>query len=166
MCIARRGVEEITDACAVTIASFWQSSGWSGKHFAALASGAECDVEGLRSNIHYAYTEDVPTLNVNEQLPAKLALDMLATWSLAKEASVCDERVAATMAKYREIVSGNDAETAVAHDNDGLMGVWGEVLETAHDLGYDIGDDEDVFKDALVRAARAYQAELKELYPL
>lgn len=84
MCSARHGVEEITDACAVTIASFYQSPGVTGKGFAALASGRAVDVDLLLENIHYARTLDVPALPADEQEPARHALDMLATWALSK----------------------------------------------------------------------------------
>lgn len=79
------------------------------------------------------------------------------------------DAVAEVMAKYREIVDGNKSDTwdthrAVAFDTDGLWGVWGEVIETAAQLGYSVEDD-DVkaapFVAALVEAAKEYQAELR-----
>lgn len=84
MCQSRRGVEEITDECAVSIAALWQSPGRDGAHFAALASGAKADTDGLMNDIHMSYMNDVPGLPASEQLAAKLQLDMLATWVLAK----------------------------------------------------------------------------------
>jgi len=76
MCVARRGVEEITDQCAATIASFWQSPGNCGKAFASLASTGYVALEELLDDIHYSYVHETGDLD------DKLMLDMLATWAI------------------------------------------------------------------------------------
>jgi len=84
MCSERVGVEEITDACAVTIASWYQSPGPTGIAFAGLASSGSADVDTLLENIFYARNNDVPALPEGEREAAKVQLDMLATWALRK----------------------------------------------------------------------------------
>lgn len=68
------GRAEITDACAVTVASWWQSPGRTGLPFAELASTGHVDVERLHEAIAHAYTEA-------DDLD-KRVLDMLGTWAL------------------------------------------------------------------------------------
>lgn len=76
MCQRRRGEQEITDACAVTVASFWQSSGTRGSAFAALASTGTVELQTLLDDIHYSYVNEAGSLD------DKLMLDMLATWAI------------------------------------------------------------------------------------
>lgn len=84
MCKAREGVEEITDECAVTIASWWQSPGARGQHFAALASGGQADTDGLFSDISYALDAARRTQDETEREAQLLQLGMLGTWLIAK----------------------------------------------------------------------------------
>lgn len=69
---------EVSDLCAKTIASWWQSAGSPGSAFAALASGAETTSENVWVDLKGTLTM------FYEDLPAddKLALDMLGTWLL------------------------------------------------------------------------------------
>lgn len=83
MCLGRRGVEEITDECAVTIASFWQAPGTTGKAFAQLASTGTVDCDELLSDIHDAWLS-AGNLPASEVLATRLQLDMLATWAMDK----------------------------------------------------------------------------------
>jgi hypothetical protein len=75
MVAQRLGKREITDNCAATIASWWQSSGTVGSVLATLAGGLETDVVDLLNDIHLT-RQDVT------QRRDKDALDMLATWAL------------------------------------------------------------------------------------
>lgn len=77
------------------------------------------------------------------------------------------EAVADVMARYQGLVEKNDKRREVAFDMHGLMGVWGEVLDEAAELGYLVGDDDPEvapFVAALVEAAKKYQAELRETF--
>jgi hypothetical protein len=71
----RRGKREITDRCAATIASWWQSPGVNGHIFATLASGLPVDRQRLLDDIHRTYVGDISSHD-------KRCLDMLATWAL------------------------------------------------------------------------------------
>jgi hypothetical protein len=71
----RNGVREITDAAAVTIASWWQSAGTEGRAFAALSTTGRVElaalVDGIAAVRRYADT----TID-------QWCLDMLSTWAL------------------------------------------------------------------------------------
>lgn len=73
----RRGQQEIDDAVALTIASWWQAPAGKARAFATLASTHKVEYHALADAIHEAYLEA-------ETLDDKLALDMLSTWALAK----------------------------------------------------------------------------------
>jgi len=75
------GVREVSDSVAVTIASWWQSSGTEGSALASLASGCAVDSEDVLRDVAAA----------RRQAPIgpegdfdRLALDMLGTWTIAK----------------------------------------------------------------------------------
>lgn len=70
-----RGHHEVSDGAALTIASWWQSSGHTGHVLASLASGCTVDVTDLLDDIARTRA-DVTTYADN------LALDMLATWAI------------------------------------------------------------------------------------
>ena len=53
---------EISDACAVTLASYWQSPGTVGYALTALASGAEIGLTELLDDIHRTRQEITNTL--------------------------------------------------------------------------------------------------------
>lgn len=78
----RLGKEEITDACAVTIASFWQSPRGNGYAMAQLASTGTVDYDDLKDSIHLTRREAVEHYGASS--PDVAALDMLGTWALAK----------------------------------------------------------------------------------
>lgn len=82
MCAARVGDCEISDQCAVTIASFYQSPGSVGLAFASLASLGVAELDELLDNIAWARGNDVPALSRDGQAAANLQLDMLATWAI------------------------------------------------------------------------------------
>lgn len=69
------GKGEITDECAVTIASWWQSPGSIGSDFAALASRGTVAVSALLDDIAATYREATDARD-------RQALDMLATWAM------------------------------------------------------------------------------------
>lgn len=71
----RYGESEVDAAVAMTIASWWQSSGPLGRSHAALASGAPTDVGDLLVEIH-----SNRNLYVQPDSPDARALDMLCTW--------------------------------------------------------------------------------------
>lgn len=73
----RLGKEEITDAVALTIASWWQSASGDGLPFARLASTRKVNYHDLSEAIAkvYPYAEEED----------KVALDMLSTWALSKQ---------------------------------------------------------------------------------
>ena len=71
---ARHGVVEITDAAALTIASWWQSAGYIGSAFAELASTGSVDADALSRDIAAVYGEAHPT--------DRQCLDMLGTWAI------------------------------------------------------------------------------------
>lgn len=75
---ARYGRTELSDAVAVTAASWWQSPSLHGAALAALASGAEVDSDDVLDDIYYAYRHETDT-DEDRQL-----LDMLSSWVLAK----------------------------------------------------------------------------------
>jgi len=71
---ARHGVEEITDAAALTIASWWPSAGYVGGAFAELASTGRVDADALSRDIAAVYSDAHPT--------DRQCLDMLGTWAI------------------------------------------------------------------------------------
>jgi len=71
---------EISDATAVTIASWWQSSGSVGYALAALASGAPIDTQELLDDIYRTRHLSTDAQHMTET--DKRALDMLATWAI------------------------------------------------------------------------------------
>lgn len=82
------GIAEVHPSVAVTIASWWQSSGSVGSVLAAFASGAEVDREGLLNDIHrtrlaegYYRDGNGPSMSDDDML----ALDMLATFVINYE---------------------------------------------------------------------------------
>lgn len=81
MVAARYGREEITDECAVTIASWWATSARGrGLGMAELSTSGRVRLEDLADDLSDAYNNVTPTsLNVVEDTQA---LDMLATWAL------------------------------------------------------------------------------------
>lgn len=74
---------EISDAAAVTIASWWQSPGGTGSVLAALSTGASWDLEDLLDDIAstraWARAQNCHTPEDDR------ALDMLATWALNRQ---------------------------------------------------------------------------------
>lgn len=77
---AREEVREISDAAAVTFASWWQGPGRPGSALAAFASGTECDTEVLREDLSLTIQ-----LHYRESGEAdKLSLDMLGTYLISK----------------------------------------------------------------------------------
>ena len=76
-CRAHVGLSEISDSCAVTIASWWQAPFGTGYAMAQLASIGTVDYDELAEDIYRSRLEaDTPQ--------DRLALDMLATWALSK----------------------------------------------------------------------------------
>jgi hypothetical protein len=75
MVLARQGICEISDECAVTIASWWQGPAGHGATFAALVSHFPVSVEDLHAAIADARKDAGTAFD-------RLALDMLATWAL------------------------------------------------------------------------------------
>lgn len=71
----RCGDSEITDRCAATIASWWQSPGSTGRFLAALASGMRVNRSDLLTDIHRTWVGDISTMD-------RRCLDMLATWAI------------------------------------------------------------------------------------
>lgn len=76
---ARWAHEEISDACALTIASWWQSPGRVGRAFAQLASTGTVPLEALADDISATFNELRPHC---VDIPQGRALSMLATWAL------------------------------------------------------------------------------------
>ncbi len=72
---ARYGNEEIDDNVALTVASWYASSGTAGRVLAQLATTGTCVVEELLDDIHASR----PWADTSLQ---HKALDMLATWAL------------------------------------------------------------------------------------
>lgn len=72
------GVREMSDAAALTVASWYQSSGTAGRGLAALASGYPVDHQAVLDDIYQARRMDAGSRFDRE------ALDMLGTWTLAK----------------------------------------------------------------------------------
>lgn len=77
----------ITDECAVTVASYYQSAGATGAAFAALASGAEWYAAELLDNIWHSQRHDIPGMPPTEAASAALQLRMLQRW-VAKRADL------------------------------------------------------------------------------
>ena len=79
-------VPEISDAAAVTIASWWQSPGTIGRYLASLASGAPVDHNDLLDDIEASrrkYSD--PDLDID--------LDYLATWVINKSRITQDQHI-------------------------------------------------------------------------
>ena len=75
----RWGREEISDACALTIASWWQAPNGPGQAFAQLASTGSVPLEALADDISGA----LDTLRQHgTDTPDWRALSMLAAWAL------------------------------------------------------------------------------------
>lgn len=74
----RYGKEEITDACAVTIASWWQSSSVYGMPFTALSTTGTVDYQALSDAIQRE-RKSMHSASFDSK-----ALDMLSTWALAQ----------------------------------------------------------------------------------
>lgn len=68
---------EISDAAALTVASWWQGPSFPGRAFAELSTTGSVDVDELCREVGATYPETLA-------LPAvdRLALDMLSTWAL------------------------------------------------------------------------------------
>lgn len=69
--------EEISDACAATIASWWQGPGQWSREFTRLSTGGVFNPSALLQEISVARGE------VNTKID-ELALDMLATWAMSR----------------------------------------------------------------------------------
>lgn len=98
---------EINDACAVTVASWYQSSGTVGSALAAFASGAEVEIEELQEDLSRTIQQQYKMASHIE----KLAMDMLGTYLAAKS-------------KEPENVMGRDA--IVSQINRYFQAVYGE----------------------------------------
>lgn len=84
---ARQGIDEIDDAAAVTIASWWASPGAVGKHLASLATGAVvdsaellADIAATRQTENYYGGQSWPRMSSDD----RTALDALSTWVLQR----------------------------------------------------------------------------------
>lgn len=77
---ACHGAREVSDACAVTIASWYASPGVVGRHLAALATGAPVDRDDLVVDLSETLEEHYATSNAQD----KRCLDMLGTWVLRR----------------------------------------------------------------------------------
>jgi hypothetical protein len=79
---AQEGREEVSDACAVTITSWWQSPGRVGRAFAQLASTGSVRLEALAEDISATFAE-LRTVGLNAANSDQWrALEALATWAL------------------------------------------------------------------------------------
>lgn len=79
---ARSGIDEIDDAVAATIASWWQSPSTVGRHLAALASGAPVEYQDLANDIYRTRRE------TGGMSPAtNRELDALSTWAIQRTAA-------------------------------------------------------------------------------
>jgi len=81
----RLGKEEITDACAVSIAAWWQSPRGNGYALAQLASTGTVDYSDLSDAIMLTRREAVESYG--SASPDVAALDMLGTWALHRQQS-------------------------------------------------------------------------------
>jgi hypothetical protein len=79
---ARRGHVEISDACAVTIASWWQSPGTVGRAFARLASTGSVVARDLADDLAATFAELRPLGLNGDNSDEWRALEALATWAL------------------------------------------------------------------------------------
>jgi hypothetical protein len=110
---ARNGIDEIDDAVAVTIASWWQSPGYIGKALAALASGAEVDYHALVEDLSLTLKDGGYH---DRTMPAsdRQALDMLGTWLSQRTQSGTRDYTPAVspVLRYASIVfqQGDDAQ--------------------------------------------------------
>lgn len=77
----------ISDECAATIASWFQSPGTDGAAFAALASGAECDVDALKRDIASA-KDSLGAVHSGTMVADHFALDALLSWAAHKASTV------------------------------------------------------------------------------
>lgn len=75
---ACHGNREVSGACAVTIASWWQSPGPVGRVLAAFASGSEVDRSELSEDVSRTILHEYDSAEPRD----RLALDMLGTWVL------------------------------------------------------------------------------------
>ena len=78
------GKQEVAPTTALTIASWWQSSGPVGSVLASFASGAEVDRAELLEDIHKLRLADGYFNGTMEQAD-KIALDMLSTFIIRYE---------------------------------------------------------------------------------
>lgn len=76
----RYGEREVSDAVALTIASFFQSPGGLGRHFAQLASTGTVDLTHLLDAINAEREALLP--NHPDLAQSHRMLDMLATWGI------------------------------------------------------------------------------------
>lgn len=81
--ISNVGNGRISDACAVTIASWYASPGSSGRSFAALATGSFWSLEGLLADIAYSEEHDIPKFAAPTD-PALQAMHELKKWAANK----------------------------------------------------------------------------------
>lgn len=79
---SRVGVEEVDDAVAVALASYYQASGKVGHVLAALASGATVEYEALQDDIRRTRAELGAQSLQAVKNGIQLELDMLGTWAL------------------------------------------------------------------------------------
>ena len=76
----RHGRGEISDACAVTIASWWQSPGAVGRGFARLASTGAVPADDLAGDVAATLTE-LHGLGLDAASTEARALQALAAWA-------------------------------------------------------------------------------------
>lgn len=152
---ARHGVDELDDAVAVTVASWWQSPGSVGRYLAALASGAEVDGAQLADDIaktrqdHGYYTHMRGVNDGRMSRDDRMALDALSTWITKRtNAGRHDYRPDAPIAtRYASIVfqQGDDAEeTLTIISNDGESAGLAHLTQWHNDSGpyaYESYDD-------------------------
>ena len=145
---ARSGIDEIDDAVAVTIASWWQSPGTIGRHLAALASGAQVDSDALQDDItatrraeHYYGSDGWPRMSSGD----RMALDALSTWIIQRTRAGRDAyrpKVSPVM-RYANVVflQGEDAdETLEIIERDGQQAGLSHLRQwqTGDSHGYDL----------------------------
>lgn len=82
MCFAREGVQEITDECAATIASWWHSASGDGAIFSCLSHRTRTvPVESLLDAI-YREQRVIEATPYDYNVSDSLALNMLSTWAI------------------------------------------------------------------------------------
>lgn len=94
---ARSGIDEIDDAVAVTIASWWQSPSTPGNILAALASGAAVEYDDLVDDIYATRWVHGASSGLAIPRTDRQALDALSTWAI--------QRTAANTRDYAPVVS-------------------------------------------------------------